>query len=405
MKPQLSPIGIQTRHHCLSRGAITSLLGLAMVFASAKIQAGTFVEWALPVGSPGPTANNAYLATSSEPLHIIPGFDCNGNIFFTQRNLGYLGRLNPENGSITEWSLGNSSFPHDIDVVGGTLVITEEGTGMIGQFEPGKGSIKEWLVPTSGSVPWHQARFQQYIYFSEEGGSKIGRLNLRTNVFAEWNLPTAGSTPTGLEISLDGRYVWFLEYATKSVAVLDVKKNTITEWPDPTAINLSHIKVSGTVAFFTDAGQNSQMIGEIDPSTNTLSIWNTPTVNSEPGDLAVSQLENGYLVEFTEFEGNNIASLDTSKQAPSSTTTVTPATTSETPVSTTVAPTFRTLTKTVTKVQPTVTQGVNPVVTGGFAEWSIPTTDSGPGGIYDFDGLLLFTERAGNKLGVLDPFK
>jgi streptogramin lyase len=189
-----------------------------MVFAFAKIQAGTFVEWALPVGSPGPTANNGYLATSSEPLHLLPTFDDEGHVFFTQRNLGYLGMLAPNSGNITEWSLGGSALPHDITMV-----------------------------------------------------------------------------------------------------------------------------------------------------------------------------------------GNNVSVLDTSKQAPSFTTTVTPVTTSETPVSTTVTPTSRTLTPTVTKVQPTVAQKVNPVVAGGFAEWAIPTTDSGPGGIAAIDGILLFTERAGNKVGLLVP--
>ena len=403
MRPELSQIGLLTRHFRLSRGAITSLVGLVMVFAFAKIQAGTFVEWALPVGSPGPTANNAYLATSSEPLHLLPTFDDDGHVFFTQRNLGYLGMLAPESGNITEWSLGGSALPHDITMVGGTLVITEEGLGSIGQFQPNKNTIKEWLVPTSGSLPYHEARYQQFIYFAEARGNKIGRLNLHTNVITEWNLPSANSLPVGMDISSDGRYLWFAEETGNKVALFDTVDGTITEWADPIGILIVHIKVSGGVTFFTDQGQNSQMIGEIDPSTNTLNIWNTPTVNSQPGDLNVFPLRQGYLITFTEFIGNNVAVLDTSKQAPSFTTTVTPVTTSETPVSTTVTPTSRTLTRTQSKVQPTVTQNVNPVVTGGFAEWAVPTTDSGPGGIATVDGILLFTERAGNKVGVLVP--
>ena len=173
---------------------------LGLITAFTQSQAGTFVEWALPVGSPGSTAN---LRTSSEPLHILPTFDGDGSLFFTQRNLGYLGELNPENGAITEWSLGSSSFPHDITMVGGTLVITEQGTDSIGQFDPRKSTIKEWLVPTSNSLPWHEARFGAFIYFSESDGNKIGRLNLRTNVIAEWNTP--GVTPVGLDISSNGR--------------------------------------------------------------------------------------------------------------------------------------------------------------------------------------------------------
>jgi streptogramin lyase len=288
-------------------------------------------------------------------------------------------------------------------MIGGTLIITEQGLGSIGQFEPNKDTIKEWLIPTSGSEPWHEVRYRQFIYFTEALGNKIGRLNLHNNVITEWNLPSTNAVPVGIDISSDGRYLWFLEETGNKVAVLDTMDNEITEWPDPTGILIVHIKVSGSVAFFADQGQNSQMIGEIDPSTNTLNIWNTPTANSQPGDLVVFQQEQGYLVKFTEFTGNNVAVLDTSKQAPSSTTTVTPVETMETPASTTVTPTVRTLSKTVTKVQPNVTQNVNPVVTGGFAEWAVPMTDSGPGGIDDVDGITLFTERAGNKVGVLVP--
>ena len=145
------------------------------------------------------------------------------------------------------------------------------------------------------------------------------------------------------------------------------------------------------------------MLGEMDPLTNTLTIWNVPTANAETGDLIVRQFNQGYLVVFSEFVGNKIGALDTTQQTPVSVTTVTPVITSETPVSTTVTPTTRTLTKTVTEVQPGIIQGVNPVVTGGFAEWSVPTTDSGPGGVADFDGVVLFTERAGNKIGLLVP--
>jgi hypothetical protein len=45
---------------------------------------------------------------------------------------------------------------------------------------------------------------------------------------------------------------------------------------------------------------------------------------------------------------------------------------------------------------------VNPVVTGGFVEWQVPTTDSGPGGIADLD--FAFHRESGQqdrRIGVL----
>jgi virginiamycin B lyase len=90
------------------------------------------------------------------------------------------------------------------------------------------------------------------MYFSEARGNKIGRLNLRTNVINEWTIPTPTADAVGLEISADGRYVWFLEQGGNKVAVLDIVNNTITEWADASAILLSHLKLSRSVAFFTD---------------------------------------------------------------------------------------------------------------------------------------------------------
>jgi streptogramin lyase len=145
---------------------------------------------------------------SSEPLHVLPSFDDEGSLFFTQRNLGYIGRLDTRN-QITEWSLGPTSLPHDMAFVGETIILTEEGTNQIGQFNSEKNSIKAWPVPTAGSFPWHLARVNAYIYFSEAVGNKIGRLNLVTNQVSEWNTP--GLAPEGLDAA--GTKVWCVEEA------------------------------------------------------------------------------------------------------------------------------------------------------------------------------------------------
>jgi streptogramin lyase len=38
-----------------------------------------------------------------------------------------------------------------------------------------------------------------------------------------------------------------------------------------------------------------------------------------------------------------------------------------------------------------------------FTEWTIPTSASGPEGIFVDGGLVYFTEASGNKIGRLDP--
>jgi len=366
---------------------------------------GKFIEWALPIGAQTAAPNTV---GSSEPLHVLPSFDDQASLFFTQRLLGYIGRLDAKS-QITEWFLGPISFPHDLLFVGGTIILSEEGTNVLGQFTPWKNSIKEWLVPGVNPVPWHLARVNSYIYFSEENTQKIGRLNLVNNQITEWNTPTPN--PEGLEAA--GAKVWFVEpnFANTSagkIAMLDTLKNTITEYPVSGAEapqGLSHVKIFGRKVFFTDQGVSVNYLGEVDPSTNTVSEWVVPTANAATGDLDVLETEcngeEGALIEFSEFQGGKVASLNTSLQAPDSSVVVTPIVTSETPVVTTVVPVTRSLTPVVTKVAPVITP-VTGVATGGFIEYAVPTPQSGPGGVAVFgDDVLIFTERSGDKVGIL----
>ena len=101
--------------------------------------------------------------------------------------------------------------------------------------------------------------------------------------------------------------------------MLDTLKNTITEYPVSGAEapqGLSHVKIFGRKVFFTDQGVSANYLGEVDPSTNTVSEWVVPTANAATGDLDVLETEcngeEGALIEFSEFQGGKVASLNTS---------------------------------------------------------------------------------------------
>jgi streptogramin lyase len=248
---------------------------------------GVFVEWALPVGAQSAEPS---VVGSSEPLHVLPTFDDAGNLFFTQRNLGYIGSLNTRS-QITEWSLGAGSFPHDMTLVGETIILTEEGTNAIGQFNSEKNTIKEWPVPTSFAEPWHEARVGSNLYFSEVNAQKVARLNLVTNQITEW--PTPNIFPEGLDAAT-GTKVWFVEASAGKIAVLNTLTNTITEYPlSGAAVStaLSHLKIFEGKIFVTDQGTTSNYLAELDPSTNTVFEWLVPTANAATGDLVVTETE------------------------------------------------------------------------------------------------------------------
>lgn len=71
------------------------------------------------------------------------------------------------------------------------------------------------------------------------------------------------------------------------------------------------------------------------------------------------------------------------------------------PVTTLVAPSETTVIPTSTPITP-VTIVVAGVTTGGFTEWQIPTPASAPNRIRRMlGGGVVFTERFGNKIGLL----
>jgi streptogramin lyase len=374
-----------------------SVACLSVVLSASALPAapaGAFIEWALPVG-----ARTAAPSTvgSSAPLHVLPSFNDEGSLFFTQNQWGYIGRLNSRN-EITEWSLGPDSFPHDLLFVGLSIILTEQGTHQIGQFRPDKNNIKEWTVR---STPWHLARVGPYIYFSELDGSKgngvVGRLDLVTNQITEW-IAVQGFAATGIDAA--GSDVWFIEQGGNNYAeVLDTINNTITLYPldTPRGRFLPHLKICEGKAFLTD----QRGVVEVDPATNTVFEWLVPTANPDTDDLAVQRVKGGFLIEFSEFLGDKVASLNTATQAPNSSVVVTPVVVPRTPIVTTVVPTTRLLTPVVTEVAPVITK-VTGVVTGGFIEWAVPTPASGPGGVATLgQHILLFTERSGNKIAIL----
>jgi streptogramin lyase len=375
-----------------------SVACLSLFLSASALQAapaGAFIEWALPVG-----AQTAAPSTvgSSEPLHVLPSFNDEGSLFFTQYQSGYIGRLNSRN-EITEWSLG-ASFPHDLAFVGLSIILTEVATHQIGQFRPDKNSIKEWTV---FDRPEHLDRVGPYIYFSEsdgsKGGARVGRLDLVTNQITEWNTAQPFAV---IGLDADGSHLWFLEAPTNFAAVLDTINNTITQYPlDPLdstgRLFFPHLKICEGKAFLTD----QRGVVEVDPATNTVFEWLVPTANAATDDLAVQRVKGGFLIEFSEFLGDKVASLNTALQAPNSSVVVTPIVVPRTPIVTTVVPATRLLTPVVTEVAPVITK-VSGVVTGGFIEWAVPTPASGPGGVATLGPhILLFTERSGNKIAIL----
>lgn len=247
-------------------------------------------------------------------------------------------------------------------------------------------TITEWPVPTPNSLPLHIAAASDTLaYFTESEADKVAQLDTTTNAFTEWRLPP-GSMPHGIIVSsgtivfcaISGNYIAFLNPAT-SIG---------TGWLLPIANSgPSHLDTTGTSFVFTESTGNR--IGLLNPSAASVTEWPVPTANSTPWGIAVGQ---GTQVFFIERAAQNVAMLDTS---------------ANNITEWSLAP--------LTGVEHLkFSEGI--VYFGGsnfvatldpatnlLTWWKVPTANADIPEVFVSSGMINFTERRGDKIGLLNP--
>lgn len=337
-----------------------------------------FTEWSVPT-------------SASEPLHVLSVTD--DTIYFTERQSGKLGRLNPSDNSITEWTVGG--FPHFL-ILGRNGILYADQAGRIGKFNPGANQVTFWPIPNG--IPLHLAQVGNRLYFTDQGlGGRIGRLNLSNGKLRQWAIPT-GDFPNGIDTDMSGRYIAFL--GVTKLGILDTATGTFRQWPQPglATVGNGHVNFLGRYVFF---GSNTPggPISRLNTATNTIRSWILPT-SSGIGDIGIEpDTDHGVILDFVENDGNNIGHLNTANDGVDSI--VAPLVATVTPVDTITLPYPIMVSKVSTTVTPVRTEVIG-VRTGPFVEWAIPTAASFPGGLDELpDGGLIFTERVGNKIGLM----
>jgi hypothetical protein len=229
-------------------------------------------------------------------------------------------------------------------------------------------------------------------------------LDPSAQTFTEWNVPTASSTPRGVSIGAPdgaGTQVFFAELATHKIGMLDTSTNMITEWTIPGVRQVEHLHynpVDGNI-YFGDLA--TSVVGILNPTlaTNNVTEWTVPTLSADIPDVYVV----GTTFYFSERAAGKIGFLDPSQQA-GALKTAKQTTVSATPTISAATPLTTTLSHKTTNVTPTVTN-VAGTVTGGFTEWTIPSSTPGPLGILGQGGSnpIFFAEYFGARVAMLAP--
>jgi streptogramin lyase len=104
-----------------------------------------------------------------------------GNLWFTEHNKHKIGRLNPTNGSVTEFSTGLSpeSYPNSITAGPDGNLWFAETIDNIGKITPA-GVITEYAVSASSQADGIVAGPDGNVWFAARGGDYVGRILLAT---------------------------------------------------------------------------------------------------------------------------------------------------------------------------------------------------------------------------------
>jgi streptogramin lyase len=264
------------------------------------------IEWIIPSDP---------LMGNSEPWDLDNSTTTPEQIFFTDYRQNKIMRLNPSDGSITQWSIPTlNSGPRGIFVKSlNEIWFTEFLTGKIAKLDISASPHKfyEYSLP-SGSQPNDIIVVEDKVWVTDFGRDKITCLNPQTGEIIEYSLP-AGSKPYGITVD-SNEMIWFTLYGRNMIGKLNPWNKEVTEYkPIPTAnsqpTGITIDNATGNIWFTESAGHK---IGKYVPGENMFYEYSTLTSSSTPMGITVYRkppTNQTLSVWFTEWSANKIGEI------------------------------------------------------------------------------------------------
>jgi virginiamycin B lyase len=242
------------------------------------------------------------------PEAIIAGRD--GHIWFTEFFGSKIGRLDPQTGTIVEFSTPTpNSFPRGITVgpTGDNHIWFTEETYRIGRLDPVTGQIEEFPIPTSGGIAWGITAGQDgNLWFTAQGGY-IGQLNPSSGTVAEFTLLPINpkSLPSAITTASNGD-LWFID-GNHIGRLTPSSPHSPVEFPVPRTNDSTQGIVVGPDGniWFTEQGAVLHpplsipgKIARMTPAGVLSGEFPVPSKNSEPFGITVGPDDNLWFTEF-----------------------------------------------------------------------------------------------------------
>ena len=167
-----------------------------------------------------------------DPYTLIQ--DTTGNIWFTERTAGRLGKLTRATGKITEYPIGDDPYGLAMDKRGNVWV-TRKAADRLTQFDPKTGQVADLLLE-KGSQPRRAATAPDgMLWVSLYGKGKLAKIDPASRrVLKEYELPGGPNAgPYAVNVDTAGR-IWTSEIQTDSVLMLSPGSEAIRVFKLPT---------------------------------------------------------------------------------------------------------------------------------------------------------------------------
>lgn len=240
-------------------------------------------QWSNLVGRINPNTGEIteYTLPDGARPHTVTA-DQQGNIWYMGNGNGTIGKLDPTTAMITEYKMPDPAArdPHSaIFDKKGNLWFTLQQSNMIGRLVPGNGEIKLAKVPTPKARPYGiKLSADGAPWVACNGSNRLLRVDPETMAIQEFPLPDPKTTVRRLAFAGNGM-IWYVNSSLGRLGRLDPKTGQAREWPSPSGPR-SHpyaIAVVDGIVWYNESGQRPDTLVRFDPATERFQSWAIPS--------------------------------------------------------------------------------------------------------------------------------
>lgn len=248
-------------------------------------------------------------------FHAIPGarsrdvaFAEDGSVWYAGQRDGTLTRLDPDDGSLTAFPLGENAAPHGV-VLGpdNAFWITEGGQNAIARLNPEDGDVTLFPLPEKfANANLNTGVFDHDgIYWFTGQNGVLGRLDPTNADLVAWDAP-GGAGPYGITVTPSNE-VWYASLAGNHIARINKSDLSVKQVKPPTENQGARRIWSDSSGMLWVSEWNSGNVSRYDPVGQEWSVWALPGDEPRTYSVYVDETDNVWL---TDFGANSIVLFD-----------------------------------------------------------------------------------------------